>query len=78
MQILSFNLFALAMYPSIDNQPAMDLPDHTLIEFEPDMGGVCSGSIMMNPKAAFLFFGGTNRLTRYDVYDLGCSHFNIQ
>ena len=35
----------------------------TQIEFEPDMGGVSSGSMMMKPIAARGFLGGTSRFT---------------
>ena len=35
----------------------------THIEFEPDINGVSSGSMMIKPTAAFGFFGATNILT---------------
>ena len=35
----------------------------TQIEFEPDIGGVSSGSMMMKPMSASGFLGGTSRLT---------------
>ena len=35
----------------------------TQIEFEPDIGGVWVGSMMMKPIAARGFFGGTSRFT---------------
>ena len=35
----------------------------THIEFEPDISGVSSGSMIMNPTAALGSLGGTNMLT---------------
>ena len=35
----------------------------TQMEFEPDIGGVSAGSMMIQPIRAFASFGGTSRLT---------------
>ena len=43
----------------------------TQIEFEPDIGGVSSGSIIINAASANAFFGGTNKFTCLNTPPLG-------
>ena len=47
----------------IGRMPASSSTVDTQIEFEPDMGGVSSGSMMMKAASASGFFGGTSRFT---------------
>ena len=47
----------------IGRMPASSSTVATQIEFEPDMGGVSSGSMMMKPICALGSLAGTSRLT---------------
>ena len=48
---------------SIGTMPVSSRTVETQMELEPDMGGVCTGSMMIQPMAARGSFGGTSRFT---------------